>query len=122
MNWIASITVFALIIATVAILSTLGAGHLGENIRIGYEWLASVTLFSLAQFLLTRQVTAWTSYLAVAATDSLWWCLSWSIWSVYDAILPNEAWIVILAMAPFGVAFTTALSLNSMRHAGARIT
>jgi hypothetical protein len=117
-NSVASLTVFTLIIATVAILATVGTGHLGNNIRVGYEWLAAATVFSLAQFLLTRQVTAWTTYSAVAATDSLWWCLSWSIWAVYDALLPDDGWIFVLAIAPFGVALTSVLNLNSMKRAG----
>lgn len=114
----ASITVFTLIIATVAILATFGAGKLGQNLRIGYEWLAVAMLSSLAQFLLTRQVSPLTSYAAVAATDSLWWSLTWSIWALYQAVLPDEGWTVILAIAALAVAFMSIVNVRSMARAG----
>lgn len=120
-NAVASITVVTLIIAAVTILATLGEAHPSDQregpIHTGFEWLASASLFAIGQLLLTRQVTVWTSYFAVAFTDSLWWCLSWSLWVIFAAMVPGAAWIIILAIAPIGVVLATAFNLASMRRA-----
>jgi hypothetical protein len=116
-----SVTVIALVIAAVAILGPLGnQGSIQERLSIhrGLEWLAAATLFALAQFILTRQVGPVFIYLAVAMTDSLWWCLSWALWLVYRALLPNDAWTTVLLIGPLGVAFMVGLNVVNMRKAG----
>jgi hypothetical protein len=83
------------------------------------EWLAWTTLFTVAQMLLTRQVRPWRSYFASATSDSSWWCLTWSIWLVYEEFQPNNAWSAILAIAPFGVLLISFQSLTLMYRAQA---
>ena len=113
----ASVTVIGLIIAAVAILAvfvTSSNAHTSAIAMMDSEWLAFAALFAFAQLLLTRQVTGFTSYLADAATGSLWWCLSWSLWVLFQTLAPNAGWMIILAAAPVGVLVISTFDLKSM--------
>ena len=119
-----TVTILALIMAGVAILSNVGrqvvASGSSQNLPFEnvFEWLGAATFFTLFQVLLTRHVTPATSYFASAATDSLWWCLTWAIWLLYQAILPGRGWVNLLGLAPLGVFGHSLLNLRFLLHSG----
>ena len=109
-----SVTILALIVASTALLANIYIRQPDKSFESRFAWLAAATLFALAQMLLTTQVTGWTSYFAAASIYSLWWCLAWFIWSLYQTLLPDRAWVIILGIAPVGVLSVGLLNLKSM--------
>ena len=110
----ASSTMLALILAGVALLANKAQETSVESLECGFVWLAAATLFILTQLLLTRQVTGLSSYFSEAASYSLWWSLTWAIWSLYHVLLPDRIWTYILLIAPIGVLAMSVLNLKSM--------
>jgi hypothetical protein len=106
----AILIVITLIIAAVTMLAAVGgerSHHDQDAINRGYQWLAGAALFSFGQLILTRQVSGFTVYLAVAATDSLWWCLAWSLWALFQTLIPKAGWTLIFALGPIAVVMVT---------------
>jgi hypothetical protein len=113
----ASITVITLIIAAVTILASVSGEHYRTDqgaILRGYQWLAGAALSAIAQLLLTRNIYGLTAYLTLAATDSLWWCLAWALWALFQALIPNAGWVLLLGIGPLGVLIVSMVNLVTM--------
>lgn len=115
-----STTLLGLVIAALAILGSLGGNEGAPAFESGIIWLGVSLMFVFAHILLTRQVTRWTAYFASAAMDSAWWCLAWSVWALFDSLIPGETWVYAFLIVPAGVLTASIANLVSMCQANVR--